>query len=96
MERSVPGVSDVAVAKITVSKNFVNGSVAWISVAVANYGTRYKTFNVTLYYGSTEIDTKTVKDLAPSISSNLNFTWGHNTGAQGKLHYNCQGSSFAR
>ena len=69
------GLSDVAVTKMTLSKNFVNDTVVWIDIMVANYGGQYETFNVTLYYGSTEINTRTVKDLAPLTMLNLNFSW---------------------
>jgi len=69
------GLSDLAVTNMTVSKNFANDTIVWIEVTVANYGGQYETFNVTLYYDSTEISTKIVKDLAPTAMLNINFTW---------------------
>jgi len=67
--------SDVAVTKITASKNIVNDTVVRINVTVANYGARSETFNVTLYYNSIEINTQTVTNIAPRASLTPAFVW---------------------
>jgi len=76
--------SDVAVTKIAVSKNIVNDTVVRINVTVANYGARSETFNVTLYYNSTEISTQLVKDLTPAASLILMFEWDTTPAPKGK------------
>jgi hypothetical protein len=76
--------SDIAVIQIALSKNIVNDTIVRINVTVANYGARTETFNVTLYYNSTEITTQVVKDLTPSTSLILTFTWDTTPVPKGK------------
>jgi hypothetical protein len=76
--------SDVAVTEIAVSKNIVNDTVVRINVTVANYGARSETFNVTLYYDSTDISTQVVNDLTPAVSLILMFEWDTTPVPKGK------------
>jgi len=68
---------DVAVLSITPSKTTIyEGRTINISVVVENQGDYFnETFNVTLYYESTPIDTKTVHDLPNGQNATLLFTW---------------------
>jgi hypothetical protein len=74
----------VAVTGTAVSKNIVNDTVVRINVTVANYGARSETFNVTLYYDSTEISTQVAKDLTPAASLILTFEWDTTPVPKGK------------
>jgi hypothetical protein len=75
---------NIAVVQITPSKTVVNDTVVLINVTVANYGLQSETFDVTLYYDSVEIETKTVRNLAPAALLSLNFTWDTTPVAKGK------------
>jgi hypothetical protein len=66
---------DIAITLITLSKTVTNDTQVTINVTAANLGNYTATFNVTLYYGSTEIETKTVIDLPPSTNTILTFLW---------------------
>lgn len=66
---------DIAITLITLSKAVTNDTQITINVTAANLGNYTATFNVTLYYDSAEIETKTVTDLPPATSTNLTFLW---------------------
>jgi len=67
---------DVSVISVTASPDPVGagGSVS-ITVDVENQGTNTETFDVTVYYDDTAIDTESVTDLATGASTTLEFTW---------------------
>jgi hypothetical protein len=67
--------NDIAVTNIQFSKTITNETQIAINVTAANLGNFTVSFNVTLYYDTTEIATKTVTNLAPSASLILAFTW---------------------
>jgi len=67
---------DVAIISVTPSPTEVTaGESVSITVVVGNEGTQAETFNVTVYYDDTVIDTQTVTNLAPVSETTLNFTW---------------------
>jgi hypothetical protein len=68
---------DVAVLNITPSKTTIyEGRTINISVVVANQGDYFnETFDITLYYETTPIATKTVHDLPIGQNATLLFTW---------------------
>jgi len=68
---------DVAVLDITPSKTTIyEGRTINVSVVVANHGDYFnETFDVTLYYETTPISTRTVHDLPIGQNTTLLFTW---------------------
>ena len=66
---------NIAVVDIQLSKTITNDTMVEINVTAANLGTYPASFNVTIYYDSTEIETQTVTDLLPTASQMLDFTW---------------------
>jgi PKD repeat protein len=78
---------DVALLDITVSAEEVYvGQALNISVAVRNEGAVNETFNVTLYYDGTVIETQIVTDLAPGAERTLTFRW-NTTGVTPDVSY---------
>ncbi len=68
---------DVAILDVIASTNEVDlGQTVNISVVVRNEGTINVTFDVIIYANSTIIETRTVQDLQPNETRNLNFSWG--------------------
>lgn len=67
--------NDIAVTNIQFSKTITNDTQIAINVTTANLGNFTVSFNVTLYYDTTEIATQTVTDLTPSASQILAFMW---------------------
>jgi hypothetical protein len=67
--------NDIAVTNIQLSKTVTSGTAITINVTAANLGNFTVSFNVTLYYDTTEIATRSVVDLAPSTSLIMTFTW---------------------
>jgi len=53
----------------------VAGNAVTINATVLNNGTASATFNVTVYYDDTPIDTKTYRNLSPTENDTLSFTW---------------------
>jgi len=69
-------IHDVAVISVTPSPTEVNvGESVNITVVVMSNGSVAETFNVTVSYDGTDIDTQTVTDLAAGAQRTLNFTW---------------------
>jgi len=67
---------DIAVTSVVVSPTKVTiGESVSINVTVENQGNFTETFDVTIYYDNTEIDTQTVTGLAAGASKVLTFTW---------------------
>jgi len=67
---------DVAVLNVVTSTNetYVGWNVK-INVTVSNEGDATETFNVSVYCDDELIQTLTVTDLAPNVSTNLTFNW---------------------
>ena len=71
---------DIAVVSVTPSPTSVRlGELVNITVVVKNNGTVAETFNTTVYYGTTAIETKTVQNLTAGLTTPLTFTWNTNT-----------------
>ncbi|NVM22910.1 MAG: hypothetical protein HWN68_14145 [Desulfobacterales bacterium] len=71
-----PLLRDIAVTGVTASPASVPaGEPVSINVTVENEGEVSETFDITVLYDSTDIETKTVTDLAPGSSETLSFSW---------------------
>jgi len=69
-------IHDLAVTNATASPtNIDSGQVVTITVTVRNQGTATETFNITVFYDETPIETKTVSGLVPSGIQILEFLW---------------------
>jgi hypothetical protein len=67
---------DVAVTDVTVSDTVVYvGETVNVTVAVQNYGDVTESFDVTVFFNNTAIETKNVADLAVGASQVLMFSW---------------------
>jgi hypothetical protein len=67
--------NDIAITGIKPSKTVTNDTQVTINVTAANLGNFTASFNVTLYYDTAEIATKTVINLTASASLVLTFPW---------------------
>lgn len=69
-------VHDVAVANVSIFPTLVIGG-GYISsnVTVENQGTRYETFNVTLYAGNVTVQNFTVTNLPPGTNTTVALQW---------------------
>lgn len=69
-------VHDIAVADIAVSSlTVVIGEIVSVNVTLHNKGNVTESFDVTLYYDSTVIETQTVSGLMPDRSETVTFEW---------------------
>jgi len=69
-------IHDVAVESlVAVPNKVVDGQTVDIHVITANRGNTTETFNVTIYYNETVIETRMVKDLPPKTTAALAFIW---------------------
>lgn len=69
-------VHDVAVTDVAVSPlSVASGGKIFVNVTVTNKGSTTETFDVTLSYDSTVVETETVTGLVPGASETLNFVW---------------------
>lgn len=67
---------DLAVVSVTPSTTEAEvGDLVNITVVVRNQGTASETFNVTTYYDTNVVETKTVLDLNPNTNVSLTFAW---------------------
>jgi hypothetical protein len=67
---------DVAVTALSLSTKFPKqNDTVTISVTVLNNGTEIETFDVSVSYDTTLIDTQTVNSLGAGNTANLNFEW---------------------
>jgi len=67
---------DVAVKSVTPSTSMVyEGQILEIYVVVENTGNHNETFSVTVYYGTTVIETAVIDDLATGSEFSVTFTW---------------------
>jgi len=79
-------VHDVAaISQVPDQTSVPQGTIVNIDVTVQNLGGFTETFDVTCYYDSTAIGTKTVTNLAPSFTAHVFFAWD-TTGLQGIYH----------
>jgi hypothetical protein len=79
-----PLVRDVAVTDVTAFPTSVKaGEPVSINVTAENLGEIEETFDVTVLYNSTKIETKTLTDLAPDGSETLEFSWDTKDVAEG-------------
>jgi len=69
------GGNDIAVTDLKFQKTVTNDTNVQINATVHNYGNYSTTFDVTLYYNETEIETQTATDLPPDSSQELSFVW---------------------
>jgi hypothetical protein len=68
--------NDIAVTTVTRSPTTVTvGETVTVSVTVINKGAETVSFDVTAYYGNTEIDTQQVTDFEPEDEETLTFEW---------------------
>lgn len=75
---------DVAIVNVALEKTEVKaGENLKINVTVANQGNLIETFNVTVSYNDTEIQTKTVHNLAESNSTTLTYNWNTTNTSEG-------------
>jgi hypothetical protein len=75
---------DVAITSVGLSATQVSvGQVLSISVDVKNIGDIMETFNVTVYYNNTIIETTNVVSLEPAGRKTLNFSWNTSKVAEG-------------
>lgn len=76
MYTTAVSVHDVAIINIEPESSWVyQGRTLNITVTVTNEGTDIETFNVSLYYDNTKIETFAVINLFPGKNLTLTFTW---------------------
>jgi len=69
-------IHDVAILSVSPSAKEVQaGQQVDIIVVVKNKGTAIETFNVTIYYNNSKIETQLVQGLAPDSETTLTFIW---------------------
>ena len=70
------GTHDIAVTNVTPSRTSVRlGEPVNITVIVENQGIENETFDITVYYDSTNIETRTNIILEAGLTTSLTFTW---------------------
>jgi len=72
------GLHDIAIISVEMSKTIANDTIVYIGVTVENQGQTTETFDVTAYYDSTPIETKTVPNLTQGTSTVITLTWDTN------------------
>jgi hypothetical protein len=73
---ATPATHDIAVIKVTPDPTLVElGELVNITVVVENQGTENETFDVTVYYDTTTIETQNVSSLATGANTSLTFAW---------------------
>jgi len=76
MEISAQETHDIAVIGVTPSPTLVRlGELVNVTVDVKNNGTVGESFNVTVYYDTTAIETETVVNLAPNETHSFTLSW---------------------
>jgi hypothetical protein len=76
--------NDIAVTNVAISKQEVTvGETVSISVTVKNIGTESASFNVTVFYDTTKVNTEQVADLNSSEEKNLTIEWNTKGVAEG-------------
>jgi len=80
-------VHDVAIVSVSPSITEVQaGQQVNIIVVVRNDGTATETFNVTVYYNNTQLETQSVANLAPGAETTLTFAWDTADLAEGTIY----------
>lgn len=79
------GLHDIAITNTKTSKTITNDTIVYVNVTIENQGQTTETFNVTAYYDSIPIETKTVTNIPEGTSTVITFTW--NTTAVPKGNY---------
>jgi hypothetical protein len=69
------GLIDAAIINVQAPITIPKGNMALINVTVENQGRVTQTFDVTLFYDSTVINTQSVTDLTPTENRVLTFPW---------------------
>jgi len=77
------GIHDIAVTNVKPFKTVVASFSTKINVTIENKGDYVEVFDVTVYYNSIAIETRTVKDLLPGTNSALTFIWNTTEVAKG-------------
>ena len=73
---AAPATHDVAVVNVTPDPTLVElGDLVNVTVVVENQGTENETFDVTVYYDTTTIETQNVSNLATGANTSLTFAW---------------------
>ncbi|MCK4424909.1 PKD domain-containing protein, partial [Candidatus Bathyarchaeota archaeon] len=69
-------IQDIAIVDVALSKiELTTGESLWINVTASNRGTATETFNVTVYYNNTMLETKTVNNLTAGTNEIIGFNW---------------------
>jgi hypothetical protein len=77
-------IQDIAIDEVVPSKfKLILGDSLTIDVTATNIGTATATFDITLYYNNTALETKTVNDLAAGASETVSFIWDTQDAAEG-------------
>jgi PKD repeat protein len=77
-------VQDTAITEVVLSKiKVTTGESLTIDVTAVNKGTATETFNVTVYYNNTLLETKTVSELAAGGDKTMSFDWDTQGVAEG-------------
>jgi len=67
---------DIAITSVRPSKeSIIAGETVDIEVTLLNRGNQSESFNVSVYFDSTIIETKEAKDIAPFVEEKMSFTW---------------------
>lgn len=85
IERRLPVIiHDIAIVDVSISKNIVYiGDLLQINVSISNKGTETETFNVTIYYGSSLVETSQINALALGTQMTSIFTWNTSSVLEG-------------
>ena len=85
---------DIAVISVTPSSTSVaKGELVNITVVVENQGTEPETFNVTVYYDTTQNQTKMVENLVAYANKSLTLTWNTTSASTGTYTINATAST---
>ena len=69
-------IHDLAIINATASPtNIASGEIVTITATVKNLGTATETFNLTIFYDGTVIETRTASGLAPGAHQAFEFSW---------------------
>jgi hypothetical protein len=67
---------DIAITSVRPSKeSIIAGETVSIGVTLLNRGNQSESFNVSVYFDSTIIETKDAKDIAPFVEETMTFIW---------------------
>ena len=72
------GLHDIGITNTKTSKTIAADTIVYINVTVENQGRTAETFDMTTYYNSTPIETKTISDLQSGSSIVVTFAWDTN------------------